>query len=122
MARHFTGLNILKDTGVTLGAGAGQDPDVDFQMDLADDRNSGLQSLLTYMINPGSSGVSFKIFILNPGETEVVNSTISIDVGGYARQEVINPDILANAVGVRIRVTRGSATFSDVALLYSRRL
>ena len=74
---------------------------------------------LSYMVDPGASGVTFKMSILNPGATEIVPSTTLPAQSGHVRQEVIDANVLKKTGNtLRIQVTAGSASFSDMVLMH----
>jgi hypothetical protein len=111
--------DIVSDGKTFLGAGAGQDPDRDFPLGFDQHINVGIRSVLSYMVDPGSSGVTFKISVLNPGATDIVSSTTLPAQSGHVRQEVIGENVLKKTGNtLRIQVTAGSATFSDIVLMH----
>ena len=111
--------DVVSDGTTTLGAGAGQDPDHDFALGFDQAINVGVRSVLSYMVDPGSAGVTFKMSILNPGATEIVPSTTLPAQSGHVRQEVIDANVLKKTGNtLRIQVTAGSASFSDMVLMH----
>jgi hypothetical protein len=111
--------DVVSDGTTTLGAGAGQDPDHDFALGFDQTINVGIRSVLSYMVDPGSSGVTFKMTILNPNATEIVGSTSLPAQSGHVRQEVIAANVLKKTGNtLRVQVTAGSASFSDMVLLH----
>ena len=55
--------DVVSDGTTTLGAGASQDPDYDFALGFDQTINVGVRSVLSYMVDPGASGVTFKMSI-----------------------------------------------------------
>ena len=111
--------DIVSDGQTTLGAGAGQDPDVDLPLGFDQAINVGIRSVLSYMVDPGPSGVTFKMSILNPAATEIVPSSALPAQSGHVRQEVIAANVLKKTGNsLRIQVTAGNATFSDIVLMH----
>ena len=57
--------------------------------------------------------------ILNPGATEIVPWTTLPAQSGHVRQEVIDANVLKKTGNtLRIHVTAGSASFSDMVLMH----
>ncbi len=108
-----------RDNPITLGAGAGEDPDVDLPLGFDPAINVGIPSVLSYMVTPGPAGVTFRMSIRNSGATEIIPSTTLPTQSGHVRQELITGNVLQVAGNsLRIQVTAGRASFSDIVLLH----
>ena len=111
--------DIVSDGETILGAGAGQDPDFDFPLGFDRAINVGIRSVLSYMVDPGPAGVTFKMSILNPAATEIVQPSALPAQSGHVRQEVIGANVLKKTGNsLRVQVTAGSARFSDIVLMH----
>jgi len=104
-----------------------QDPDHDFAIGFDSTINVGIRSVLSYMIDPGSTGVTFKMSIVNANIPTNSNQIITIIVpptqlpsqSPYLRQEVINANVFKKVGNtLRIQVTDGRANFSDIVIMY----
>jgi hypothetical protein len=116
MATSVAHYDVVQDGAISLGAGAGQDPDHDIALNTPG-IIAGSVSVLTYMVDPGGAGVTFNMSI-QPAGTAIIPATPLLAGSGYVRQEVIT----ATAAGssLRIVVTAGSGAFSDIVLWYKR--
>ena len=111
--------DVVADGQTPLGAAAGQDPDHDFPLGFNQTIDVGIRSVLSYMVDPGAFGVTFKMSILNPNPTEIVESTTLPAQSGHVRQEVIAQNVLKKTGNtLRIQVTAGSANFSDMVIMH----
>ncbi|HEX2086323.1 MAG TPA: hypothetical protein VHF89_11620, partial [Solirubrobacteraceae bacterium] len=54
----------MTDSPTTLGAGAGQTSRVDLDLGFDQELVISARSVLTYMVDPGSSGMTFKMSIV----------------------------------------------------------
>jgi hypothetical protein len=122
---NFANYDVISD-GNTLIDAAG-DPDHDFDIGLDSNVNVAIRSVLSYMIDPGSPGVTFKMQIVNadlPNSsqqiiTQIVPPTTLPSMSPFARQEVIDGAVLKKIGNIlRIHVTAGRANFSDLVLMY----
>jgi len=122
---NFADYDVVSD-GNTLIDAAG-DPDHDFPLGFASTINVGIRSVLSYMIDPGSSGVTFKMSIVNhdlPNSsqqitTPIVASTSLPSLSPHVRQEVIDANVFKKIGNtLRVQVTAGRANFSDIVLMY----
>ncbi|MBA3749223.1 MAG: hypothetical protein H0W96_17265 [Solirubrobacterales bacterium] len=115
--------DVVTDEPTTLGAGAGQTPRADLPLGFSQEIVLGARSVLSYMVDPDSSGMTFKMSIVttnidaSPVVVSVVPSTTLPDQTGHVRQEVIAGGVLSTINSVlRIQVTSGSGKFSDIVL------
>lgn len=122
---NYANYDVVSD-GITL-IDAAQDPDKDFQLGFDPSVNVGIRSVLSYMVDPGSSGVTFKISIVNfdiPDSaqqivTPVVLSTQLPSLSPHVRQEIIDANVFKKIGNtLRIQVTAGRANFSDIVIMY----
>ena len=104
-----------------------QDPDHDFLLGFDLTINLGIRSVLSYMIDPGSTGVTFKMSIVNANipingdqiVTIIVPPTQLPSQSPYVRQEVIDANVFKKVGNtLRIQVTAGRANFSDIVIMY----
>jgi hypothetical protein len=110
--------DVVTDDKTLLGAGAGEDKDRDFGLGF-DHIDVRVRSVLSYMVDPGSAGVTFKMSILNPHATEIVPSTTLPAQSGHLLQEVIPGDVFkTTGNSLRIEVTAGRANFSDIVIMH----
>ena len=122
---NYANYDVVTDN-ITLIDAAG-DPDQDFPLGFDSNINVGIRSVLSYMIDPGSSGVTFKMSIVNynlPTNnqqiiTAVVPPTSLPSLSPHVRQEVIDANVF-KTIGntLRIQVTAGRANFSDIVIMY----
>ena len=117
--------DIVTDSPTTLGAGAGQTPLVDLELGFGQEIVISGRSVLTYMVDPGSSGMTFKMSIVtepidaSPTVVQIVPSTVLGAQTGHVRQEVIDGNVLsAIHSALRIEVTAGSGSFSDIVVFH----
>jgi hypothetical protein len=111
--------DVVIDDPITLGAGAGQDPDRDLPLGFVQDIDVAVRSVLSYMVDPGASGVTYNMSIINPAATSIVGSTALPAQSGHVRQEVISANVLKKTGNsLRIQVTAGSASFSDIVIMH----
>lgn len=122
---NYANYDVVSD-GNTLIDAAG-DPDHDFAIGLDPNIHLGIRSVLSYVVDPGSPGVTFKISIVNSNipinsdqiVTIIVPLTALPSQSPYVRQEVIDANILKKVGNVlRIQVTAGRANFSDIVIMY----
>jgi hypothetical protein len=114
--------DVLQDGPVLLSAAAGQDSDRDFPIEVTDPE-PGPRAVLSYMIDPGPSGVTFDMAFINglSVSTNVVPSNALPSGAGHARQEVFSGNLFTPAGdNLRVRVTAGSAHFSDIVIMHQR--
>jgi len=104
-----------------------QDPDQDFGLGFDSTINLGIRSVLSYMIDPGSTGVTFKMSIVNANIPTSSDQVITIVVpptqlpslSPHVRQEVIDANVFKKVGNtLRIQVTAGRANFSDIVIMY----
>jgi hypothetical protein len=104
-----------------------QDPDHDFSLGFDSTINLGIRSVVSYMIDPGSSGVTFKMSIVNfniPTNSDQITTIIVPPTqlpsqSPYLRQEVIAANVFKKVANtLRIQVTAGRAKFSDIVIMY----
>ena len=110
---NVAGYDVVRDTPIVLG-------DFSFPLGFDQSINVGIRSVLTYMVDPGTTGITFKMSIINPdATTEIVPTTALPAQSGHARQEVIDANVLKKIDSkLRIQVTAGSGSFSDIVLFY----
>lgn len=108
--------DVVADAPIKLDAGESDDLTLDFASNI----NLGIRSVLSYMVDPGTSGVTFTMTLLREEDpdTVIVPSTPLPAQSGHVRQEVIDENVLTDPDVLRITVTAGSATFSDVVLMH----
>jgi hypothetical protein len=114
------GYDVVTDGQVCLGAGAGEDPDHDFTLGFNPALAAGIRSVLSYMVYPGSAGVTYTMEINpnDPTKNQVVSATLSPG-GGYVRQEVIDGNMLTSTgKSLHIKVSQGSACCSDIVVMH----
>jgi hypothetical protein len=110
--------DVVTDAKTLLGAGSGEDRDHDFPLGF-NQINVGIRSVLSYMVDPGPAGVTFKMSILNPSATEIVGLSTALAGSGHVRQEVIPANVLkTTGNSLRIEVTAGRANFSDIVIMH----
>lgn len=103
----------------------------DFLLEFNEKVDFGRSSVLTYMVDPSSSGVTFEMSVsnlLNNGNEDfkvIISSTTLPSSHAFLRQEVLAANTFAkvnvSGLGVhklRIRVTSGAAYFSDIVHMY----
>lgn len=103
----------------------------DFELDFATKVDFGMRSVITYMVEPSSSGVTFEMSVSNllPNGTfeykPVVSETVLPNHKGFMRQEVISANTFAKVNGsglgvhhLRVKVKNGAAHFSDIVHMY----
>jgi hypothetical protein len=108
--------SIVSDNPVTIPPGQH-----DFPFAVDSQVNVGNSSVLSYMVEPGASGVNYTITIF-PGAaatgTAVETRPLAAEIA-HVRQEVIQGSVLhPGANTLRIEVNSGKATFSDIVLMY----
>lgn len=122
---NYANYDVVSD-GITL-IDAAQDPDKDFELGFDPSINVGIRSVLSYMVDPGSSGVTFKMSIVNfdiPDSaqqiiTPVVLSTQLPSLSPHVRQEIIDANVFKKIGNtLRVQVTAGRANFSDIVIMY----
>lgn len=107
--------DVALDVPITLNTGGSSDVALDFDSNI----NLGIRSVLSYMVDPGPSGATFTMTLLRGGpDTVIVPSTTLPAQSGHVRQEVIGQNVLTDPDVLLIKVTAGSATFSDIVLMY----
>jgi len=117
--------DVVTDVSTILGAGAGQTPLADLELGFDQELAVSVRSVLSYMVDPGPSGMTFKMSIVkgaidaNDEVVLVVPSTPLPAQSGHVRQEVIASNVLRKVnIRLRIEVTSGSGRFSDIVLWY----
>jgi hypothetical protein len=122
---NFANYDVITD-GIKLLDAAG-DTDENFSIGLDSNAHLGIRSVLSYMIDPGSTGVTFKMTILNSNIptnsdqifTVIVPPTTLPSQSSHMRQEVIDANVLKKVGNsLLIQVTAGRANFSDIVLMY----
>ncbi|CAG9931823.1 hypothetical protein [Candidatus Nitrotoga arctica] len=122
---NYANYDVVSD-GITL-IDAAQDPDKDFPLGFDPSINVGIRSVLSYMVDPGSPGVTFKMSIVNfdiPDSaqqitTPVVASTQLPSLSPHVRQEIIDANVFKKIGNtLRVQVTAGRANFSDIVIMY----
>lgn len=122
---NFANYDVVAD-GKTLIDAAG-DPDHDFSIGLDANVHLGIRSVLSYVVDPGSPGVTFKMSIVNHNTpinsdqivTVIVPPTALPSQSPYVRQEVIDANVFKKVGNVlRVQVTAGRANFSDIVIMY----
>jgi len=117
--------DVVSDANTLLDVA--QDPDHDFSLGFDSTINLGIRSVLSYMIDPGSTGVTFKMSIVNFNIPTNSDQIITIIVpptqlpsqSPYVRQEVISANVFKKVGNtLRIQVTAGRAKFSDIVIMY----
>ena len=109
---NVAGYDVVWDNPIVLG-------DFSFPLGFDQSINVGIRSVLSYMVHPGPAGITFKMSIYNPNATEIVPSTALPAQGSHARQEVISANVLKKIDNkLRIQVTAGSGSFSDIVLFF----
>src|SRR5262245_25072164 len=88
--------DVVRDEPIVLG-------DYSFPLDLAQNINAGIRSVVSYMVYPGPTGITFKMSIDTPNPTEIVSSTSLPANISHARQEVISANVLKKT-GSKLRV------------------
>ena len=108
--------DVVIDAPITLNAGDSDDVALNFDSNI----NLGVRSVLSYMVDPGPSGATFTMTLPrgSVADTVIVPSTPLPAQSGHVRQEVIDENVLTDPDVLRITVTAGSATFSDVVLMH----
>lgn len=121
----YADYDVVSDANILIDAAG--DPDHDFALGFAQNINVGIRSVLSYMVDPGSSGVTFKMSIVNydlPKSsqqivTSIVPPTALPSLSPHLRQEVIDANVLKKIGNtLRIQVTAGRANFSDIVLMH----
>jgi hypothetical protein len=117
--------DVVTDALTSLGAGAGQTPLANLDLGFAPEIAISVRSVLSYMVAPGPSGMTFKMSVVrvavdgNDSVVLVVPSTALPSHIAHVRQEVIDANVLQGAnIRLRIEVTSGSGSFSDIVLWY----
>jgi hypothetical protein len=109
----------VQDAGITLPA-RDESTTHDFRLQVPG-IIEGSRSVLSFMLEPSSFGVTYTMSILHGDgpPTTIISPTVVAAQTGHVRQEVIGPNVL-NAPGnvLRVEVTVGGGTFSDIVLLY----
>ena len=122
---NFANYDVVSDGNVLIDSA--QDPDHDFPLGFDPNINLGIRSVLSYMVDPGSPGVTFKISVVNhdlpnSGQqitTVVVPPTQLASQSPHVRQEVIDANVFKKIGNtLRIQVTAGRANFSDIVIMY----
>ena len=126
---HYASYDIVAD-GNTLISHSGTSQ-VNFELGFDTRVDFGVRSVLSYMVDPSSSGVTFKMAVSNltsdGGQdwVEIITSTTLNSSHKFMQQEVISRDtfkkVNVSGLGVhhlRIQVTAGAANFSDIVHLY----
>ena len=122
---NYANYDVVSDGNVLIDSA--QDPDHDFPLGFDTTINLGIRSVLSYMVDPGSPGVTFKISIVNhdlpnSGQqitTVVVPPTQLASQSPHVRQEVIDANVFKKIGNtLRIQVTAGRANFSDIVIMY----
>jgi hypothetical protein len=122
---NFADYDVVSD-GIILIDSAG-DPDHDFPLGFDQNINVGIRSVLTYMVDPGSPGVTFKMSIVNADipnssqqiTTPIVPPTQLPSMSPHVRQEIIGANVFKKIGNIlRIHVTAGRANFSDIVIMY----
>lgn len=115
--------DVVTDDKTTLGTGAGQNPAADFELGFGQELAPSARSVLSYMVHPGASGMTFKMSVVttaiddSPTVVVVVRSTPLPAQHSHTRQEVIAGGVLSTVnSNLRIEVTSGSGAFSDIVL------
>jgi hypothetical protein len=109
--------DVILDKFISLGAGAGQDADVDFDINVPNILPE-VRSVLSWVIDPGTAGVSYEMTIKNGSNTALGPFTASAS-DAHSRQEVVDANVLTPTGNVlKINVTSGNARFSDIVLMY----
>ena len=104
--------DVVRDEKIALG-------DFSFPLEFDPSINVGIRSVLSYMVHPGSTGMTFKMSIDSPDPIEIVPATSLPPQISHARQEVIFANVLKKTGSkLRIKVTAGSGSFSGVVLFY----
>ena len=122
---NYANYDVVSDGNVLIDSA--QDPDHDFPLGFDTTVNLGIRSVLSYMVDPGSPGVTFKISIVNhdlpnSGQqitTVVVPPTQLASQSPHVRQEIIDANVFKKIGNtLRIQVTAGRANFSDIVIMY----
>jgi hypothetical protein len=111
---NVAGYDVVRDEPIVLGDGT-------FPLGFDQTINVGIRSVLSYMVYPGPAGITFKISILNPNtnDIQILPSTSLPAQASHARQEVIAANVLQKIGSkLRIQVTAGSGSFSDIVLFF----
>jgi len=122
---NYADYDVVSDGNILIDAAG--DPDHDFPLGFDQNINVGIRSVLSYMVDPGSSGVTFKMSIVNhdlPNSsqqivTQIVTPTALPSLSPHVRQEIIDANVLKKIGNVlRIQVSAGRANFSDIVLMH----
>lgn len=122
---NYADYDVVTDAATLIDAAG--DPDHDFPLGFDPNIIVGIRSVLSYVVDPGSSGVTFKMNIVNhdiPGSgqqiiTPVVPLTQLPSLSAHVRQEVIDANVFKKIGNtLRVHVTAGRATFSDIVIMY----
>ena len=122
---NYANYDVVSD-GIVLIDSA-QDPDHDFTLGFDTQIHLGQRSVLSYMVDPGSPGVTFKMSIVNfdiPNSSQqittlVVPLTQLPSQSPHVRQEVIAGNVFKKTFNtLRVQVTAGRANFSDIVIMY----
>ena len=122
---NFANYDVVSDGNILIDAAG--DPDHDFDIGLDANAHLGIRSVLSYVVDPGSPGVTFKISIVNSNipinsdqiVTIIVPPTTLPSQTPYVLQEVINANVFKKVGNIlRIQVSAGRANFSDIVLMY----
>jgi hypothetical protein len=108
--------DVVSDAPTTLNAGDATNIALNFDSHI----NLGTRSVLSYMVDPGPSGATFTMTLPREGVADkvIVPSTTLPAQSGHVRQEVIDGNVLNSPDVLRIKVTAGSATVSDIVLMH----
>jgi hypothetical protein len=116
--------DVVIDNSTSLGAGPGQTQLTNLVLGFAAEIDRSVRSVLSFMVSPGSSGITFKMSIVTTivdgGDkvVQIVPPTALSSHVAHVRQEVIDGDVLGGNQRLRIEVTAGSGSFSDIVLMY----
>jgi hypothetical protein len=113
------GYDVVLDGSIALGAGAGQDPDRDLALTFDPAIDVAESSVLCYVLNPGSAGITFDMSIVNTiGSTPITTFTAPPHIP-YVMQEIIAANVLMTSGNtLHIEVTAGDGRFRDMLLLH----
>ena len=122
---NYADYDVVSDANTLIDAAG--DPDHDFPLGFEQNINVGIRSVLSYMVDPGSPGVTFKMSIVNhdlPNSsqqivTSIVPPTTLPSLSAHVREDCIDANVLQEMGNVlRIQVTAGRANFSDIVLMH----
>lgn len=130
---NFAVYDVVADDNTPLNATPGDavNNQHDFELDFASSVKFDIRSVLSYMVDPSSSGVTFEMYVsnlLSNGSEDfkkIVSSTTLPSQHAFMRQEVISANTFAKVNGsglgvhkLRIKVNNGAANFSDIVHMY----